>query len=260
VRYSLTILINTIGRILTEAGYAFSVATFSLDPNDSLTLLRSELLRATELVIALFATPNVHRHLAESGVKHILVCGDRPEFHGSHWIRFSSESAVKHFAEHCVRTGVRHVVQVRFDGDAMIDAQPALAERGIDSSWLTLSFGDANGWRYVDLAKRACEMFGAMSRKRIRDLFLFWNTYVAQGAVMAFLNRGIRLPEDVKVVVRADTEIAPVYTKPFTRFEVDPVKTGEKVANFAIAVLAKGRIPRPPIIPLQYVFGATFPF
>ena len=260
VRYSPTILISTIGRSLTEAGYAFSVATFSLDPNDGLALLRSELLRATELVIALYATPNVHRHLAESGVNYILVCGDRPELHGGRWIRFSPESAVAHFAGHCARTGVRHVVQVRLDGDVAIDAQPALAKCGIDSSWLTISRGVANGGRYADLVNRACEMFGAMPRKRIRDLFLFWNTYVAQGAVMAFLNRGIRLPDDVKVVVRSDAEIAPVYTKPFTRFEVDPVKAGEKVANFALAVLAKGRIPRPPTIPLQYVFGATFPF
>lgn len=260
VRYTPTILISTIGRTLTEAGYAFSVATFSIDPNDSLALLRSELLRATELVIALCATPNVHRHLAESGVNHIFVCGDRSESRDSHWIRLSSESAVSDFAGHCARTGVRHVVQVRCDGDAVIDAQSALAKYGIDSSWLTMSCGEADGGRYIGLVNRAREMFEAMPRKRIRDLFLFWNTYVAQGAVMAFLNRGIRLPDDVKVVVRSDTEIAPAYTKSFTRFEVDPVMAGEKVASFALAVLAKGRIPRPPKITMQYVFGATFPF
>ena len=123
-----------------------------------------------------------------------------------------------------------------------------------------MSCGEADGGRCIGLVNRAREMFEAMPRKRIRDLFLFWNTYVAQGAVMAFLNRGIRLPDDVKVVVRSDTEIAPAYTKSFTRFEVDPVMAGEKVASFALAVLAKGRIPRLPKITMQYVFGATFPF
>jgi len=33
-----------------------------------------------------------------------------------------------------------------------------------------------------------------------------------------------------------------------------------KNAGFALAVLAKGRIPPPPVIAPQYVFGATFPF
>ena len=72
-----------------------------------------------------------------------------------------------------------------------------------------------------------------------------------------------RLTSDVFASFRlaaAEKGIELVYTKPFTRFEVDPVKMGEKVANFALAVLAKGRIPRPPAITLQYVLGATFPF
>lgn len=253
-------LISTIWRSLAEAGYAFSIATFSVDPNDSLALLRSELLRATELVIALYATPNVHRHLAESGVNYIYVSGEVFESCDSRWIRFSTESAVSDFARHCVRAGVRHVVQVRCEEESAIDVHPALAKSGIDSSWLTVSCCEADGGRYTGLVNRACEMFRAMPRKRIEELFLFCNTYLAQGAVMAFLSRGIRLPEDVKVVVRSNAEIAPVYTKPFTRFEVDPVKMGEKVASFALAVLAKGRIPRPPAITLQYVLGATFPF
>lgn len=42
--------------------------------------------------------------------------------------------------------------------------------------------------------------------------------------------------------------------------ECDPVDAGEKISDFALAVLAKGRIPPPPVIEPQYVFGATFPF
>lgn len=46
----------------------------------------------------------------------------------------------------------------------------------------------------------------------------------------------------------------------FDSFGRDPVDAGEKISDFAPAVLAKGRIPPPPVIGPQYVFGATFPF
>ena len=77
---------------------------------------------------------------------------------------------------------------------------------------------------------------------------------------MAFLARGINVPEDVRIVTLSNVGIGPVYIKPFTRFEIDPVGAGEKIADFALAVLAKGRVPSPPQIAPQYVFGATFPF
>ena len=45
-----------------------------------------------------------------------------------------------------------------------------------------------------------------------------------------------------------------------TRFECDAFEAGEKVAHYALAVLAKGRVPSPPVVYPQYVFGATFPY
>jgi hypothetical protein len=48
------------------------------------------------------------------------------------------------------------------------------------------------------------------------------------GAVTAFLSRGIRLPEDVKVVPFSNAGLGPVYPKSFPRFEIDPVENGER--------------------------------
>jgi len=106
----------------------------------------------------------------------------------------------------------------------------------------------------------ACEMFSSMPRRSIPDLLLFWNAFVAQGAFMAFLDRGIKVPQDVKVVSFGLTGFGPACVKPVTRFEFDPAEDGEKIADFALAVLAKGSIPQPPAIAPRYVIGATFPF
>ena len=73
------------------------------------------------------------------------------------------------------------------------------------------------------------------------------------------MGRGICIPEDVKVVSLSDVGFGPAFVRPATRFECDPVDAGEKISDFALAVLAKGRM-SPPVIAPQYVFGATFPF
>ena len=259
-RYHPSQMMDVVSRKLMMAGYSFSVTSFPLDANDDLARLKSELLRAADLVIAVRATPQVQKCLAESGVNYFFVYGDKPESDDHPWIRFSPETAISHFADHCARAGVKHVVQVRFEAGDMIDAQPALAERGIDCSWITM-MRSKRGWGNFDgIVHCGYETFATMPRSDIPELLLFWNSFFTQGAIMAFLARGIRLPEDVKVVTLSNTGVGPVFIKPFTRFEINPAEAGEKIGDFALAVLAKGRIPSPPQIAPQYVFGETFPF
>ena len=260
-RYYPTQLLDTINRRLKAAGYSVSVVTFPFDEGGNIALFESELLRATDLVIALRTPPKVQKCLAESGIRHIFAYGDKPIVDdGSPWISFSDEEALAQFVGHCEKVGVKHVVQVCFEGNELFDAGPALAAKGIESSSLMIARPDAGRGRFDGIVQYACEKFEAMPRESIPDLLLFWNAFAAQGAMMAFLDRGIRIPEDVKVVVFGQTGFGPVYIKPVTRFESDPMDDGEKISDFALAVLAKGRIPAPPTIAPQYIFGSTFPF
>ena len=229
-RYYPTQLVDTISRKLTSSGYAVAVNSFPFGAGGSLSQLRSELLRATDLVIACRATPKVQKYLAESGVNHIFAYGDKPKVHeGGHWIRFSSGEALGHFADHCKRAGAKNVTQIRFESDEFFDAGPALAARDIDSSWMTISRSAGGRSRFEGIVHCACETFQTLPRDRIPDLLLFWNAFVAQGALMAFLDRGIRIPEDVKVVSLSDAGFGPAYVQPITRFECDPVDAGEKI-------------------------------
>ena len=253
-------LFDTLRRRLAAAGYATSLVTFSLDEEDKLMELKSELLRATDLVIALRATPKVQRCLARSGVNHVLVYCDRPEANDSPWIRFAHEEVFVQFADHCQKAGVKHVTQVRFESNDPLDVGPVLAERGIGSSSMTISHKDAGPGRFDGIVHCACAMFRELPRGSIPDVLLFWNAFAAQGALMALLDRGIRAPEDVKVVAVSHKGFGPAYIKPLTRFESDPAEAGEKISDFVLAMLAKGRVPPPPVISPQYIFGATFPF
>jgi len=259
-RFYSTHLLDIINRKLTTAGYAVSVVSFPIDADGSIAHIRDELLRATDLVIALRATSAVQRCLAESGVNHIFAYGNKPMEDGSPWIQASVKKALMQFANHCVKSGVKNVGQVRFEGNELFDAGPFLAKRGISSSWLTVSRSSSGRRRFDGIARCAYEMFKAMPRRSMPDLLLFWNSFLAQGAMMAFLASGMRIPNDVKVVSISETGFGPIYIKPITRLENDPVDAGEKIADFALTVLAKGRIPPPPQIALQYIFGETFPF
>lgn len=260
-RFYPTQLFDTINLSLSEAGYAVSVVTFPLGADGSLARLKSELLRATDLVIAMRATPNVQKCLAESGIRHLFAYGDRPVVDdGSPWIEFSPDEALAQFADHCEKAGVKHVVQARFENNETMDAGPALLEKGIDSSWLTVSRKDVGRRRFDGIVQCSCEVFSSMQRNEIPDLLLFWSAYIAQGAFMAFLDRGIRIPADIKVVSLSETGFGPAFVKPVTRFESDPVEAGARIAEFALAVLEKRRLPSPPRISPQYVFGETFPF
>ena len=102
-----------------------------------------------DLVIAARATPQVQKCLAESGVNHFFVYGDKPESGDRPWIRFAPETVISQFANHCVKVGVKHVVQVRFESGDTIDAQSALEGRGIGCSWMNISRSKA-GWGRFD--------------------------------------------------------------------------------------------------------------
>ena len=91
------------------------------------------------------------------------------------------------------------MLQVRFEGNDTPDAKEALAEKGIKSGWLAVPRMDELG-RYEGIERAAYNVFMDMPRQDFPDVFLFWDDFVAQGALTAFLGRGLKIPGDVKVV------------------------------------------------------------
>ena len=257
--FHVTMMADAIRRSLGTAGYAFSTGIFSNDDRIGLSFLKNELVRTPDAAIAIYSTKPVRRCLCEAGVKSVFIYGDEPAEDEGRWIRFSAEEPISSFVQHCVRVGVKRVVQARFDGNETPDAQDALAGSGIKSSWITVPRMDGLG-RYEGIERSAYNVFIAMPRSRFPDVFLFWDDFVAQGALTAFLERGLKIPRDVNVVTLSNRGLGPVYSDALTRFECDAYETGEKVAAYVLALLAKGRMPSLPVIVPHYVFGRTFPY
>lgn len=250
---------STVARRISAAGYSLVVATFPPDGGD-LAFLENEILRATDLVVAVSASQAVRECIEKSGVNCIFAYGGGSGRGGRPWMRLAPEAALARFAAHCAKAGVKHVTQVRIGENEMLDASPALAKECIAVSWETVPCGSPDGVSFDEAVRLSYKTFAAMPCRRIKDMLLFCNIGIARGAAMALLERGIRMPEDVRAVALSYAGAAPVYVKSFTRFEMDPERDGETVADFALSVLAKGRIPRAPKLSPQYVVGATFPF
>ena len=257
--YHVTTIADALRHRLGASGYAFSTVVFSSDKHIGLTFLKHELTRTPDVVVVMYSTPAVRRCLRTAGVRSVFVYGDKPENDGERWIRFSAEEAIGNFAAHCVRAGVKRVMQVRFEGNDTPDACSALAESGIASRWMIVPRLDGLG-RYEGIERSAYNLFMDLQRSKFPDVILFWDDFVAQGALTAFLRRGIRMPEDVKIVTLSNRGLGPVYSEPLTRFECDAAESGEKISSYALSLLAKGRVPPPPVISPHYVFGRTFPY
>jgi len=257
--YHVTQIADALRRRLTMAGYVLTTAVFSQDARRDLSFLKCELAHAPDLVIVMYSMPHIRQFLHETGVRCLYMYGDEPTPKEGPWIRFSAVDAIAIFAEHCVRAGVRRVVQVRFDGNETPDAASTLSAAGIACDWKTISRWDVLG-RYEGIERAAYDTFLALPREQFPDVFLFWDDFVAQGALTAFMKRGLRIPDDIKIVVLSNRGLGPVYTEPLTRFECDAAAAGERVADFTLSLLAKGRLPPPPVISPQYVFGSTFPY
>ena len=257
--YHVTMIADALRQRLGAAGYAFSTVVFSEDERIGLTFLKHELSRTPDVAIVIYGTQTVRKCLRAAGVRSVFIYGNPPAKEEGRWIRFSADEAIANFTRHCVRAGVKRVTEVRFRGNDTPDAQKALAARGIKCNWMTVPRIDGLG-RYEGIERSSYNSFLHLPRTGFPDVFLFWDDFVAQGALTAFLEMGVRIPNDVKVVTLSNRGLGPVYSEPLTRFECDAAEAGEKVSAYALALLAKGRLPPPPVIAPQYVFGATFPY
>jgi len=255
--YFVSALADAVRRKLLEADYLFSHIVASRHPDGDCSQLKTMLGQNVDFVVLMYAAGHLERIVAKSGVPYVVVYGTTPSRPNAWSIPFAIDGPIATFVEHCRRADVRSVTEVWVAGDTFQTAGPGLKAADVRVRRLVVE-PLADYGRLEGIERAAMERFLAMKKSEFPDLFLFWDDFVAQGAFTAFLKRGIRLPEDVKVVVQSNRGLGPVYPDSITRFECDGTAVGGKVAAFVLGVLAKGRLPPVPVISPTYVFGRTF--
>lgn len=261
--YYQTAFIGRMRSCLSKAGYLFTQATVPLvgGKRYDTSILDVVLNHPVDLAVMLFDCPQVERKLAKSGVRYVGVMtpvSDVPNCLGRIWA--DASSAINAFVSHCVKAGVRRVVQVG-KGAGEHDASQPLRAAGIEVEVWNVSA--RRGERRLDALQSATiKLFRELSgsgRMTCPDLFYFTDDYLASAAILSLEHLRIRVPEDVKVVTHSNVGHVPISWCELTCIETDPVIDGEKVARCLLSCLKGEGLDPTVVLAPSYRIGESFP-
>jgi len=248
---------------LTREGWLFTRVNVLKHANGrrDTSVLQAELSQSADLAVVLYGDVLVEKLLTRKNVPYVVLADTKPAVpEPTEFICFNRAAAVGDFVRHCLEAGVRKVVQVCMRGEGDVDAVPSLTAAGIAARREVVEFRESPG--RLELIERAAfvRVYGSVAEraKSEGELVFFTDDFLAFGGVTALLARGVRVPEDVKVVAWANSGFAPVGPWTVTRMELDPCANARAVAELVLERLNGGRIPPDAAIGPTYVRGETF--
>ena len=250
----------TFEKRLSARGYGVSfVCAVARSESSAVRRLKSALKERWSLVVMMGGGAEARRLVSESCLPFILV-GD-----GAPLPRLSAPScigrveircgkAVPDFIRECVRRNIARVVQFKY-AEGAFDVAGMLSHAGVDV--MTVNVPRKSSPEEVSRAALG-EMRKIVAKRRLPDLFLFTDDYLAHGALTALAVAGVRIPEDVAVVTHANKGLGPVWTTPLSRLEMDAAAHADAVARTVADYLKMGV--HPPELDLGSVWkpGTTF--
>ena len=171
----------------------------------------------------------------------------------------ADEPAVAEFVRQCRETGVRHVLNLRFDVEKHPDFD-SLRSAGVKVENMLLEV-DQSDLRAESISRCAYEAVMARLSDRHSsrpDLIYFADDYLAVGGLWALERLGMRAPEDIKVVSLSNYGNAPFYPRPLTRFEYNHAEYAAKTVRAILRYLRTGQLPGTVFCAPQYKRGETF--
>jgi DNA-binding LacI/PurR family transcriptional regulator len=261
------IIVGRLRANLSMAGYLFTQVTVLSRPDGRYDFrqLAHELRIKPDFTLLFEDRPTIARFLSKSGSPFGVFAKTPCALPGCVAnFRIEHGAAVPEFAAHCVRAGVRSVLQVSTSATTiqLFDAVPALLEAGVQASKMEIP-GNPQFVATEAVAQGALsafrERFSAAGRAWLPDVFLFLGDFLATGALVAMQEAGIRIPDDVKVVSVSNKGLGPVYPVPITRIEYDGFRIGDTLSKALCAFLA-GRKIRDSLCSIspEYIVGESF--
>ena len=255
-------MIGAIRSRLLKADYRLTaISAYDLKKDGSSRLLSESLKEHWDLVIEFGMRKGARAAIEEAGWP-FLVLGDGGKCIPSAaancigQIELRNGRAVPEFVRACVKKGVRSVVQFLYDEGGFDVAEmlsmPRIACTTIRVPRYRNPFGMYSGGydQMAALLKKPGDM--------LPDVFLFTDDHLAQGGLLALMERGIRVPEDVKVVTHANRGLGPFWLKPLTRLEMDPVAQGAAVARAVLDYFKTQHLPEGLVLGSEWKTGKTF--
>ena len=254
----------TIESPIRSAGYEVTTVIAGGRSETSACRRFEELLREQwSLVVIVGGRRTPYKLVVDSGMPFLFV-GDGAALPATNVpacigrIEVRSDKALPDFVRECAKRCVRSVVQFKYD-EGPFDVSDILGAIGVSVETVPLSRRDT----LEEVVRGALSsmrryLSRRVDRTKLPDVFLFTDDYLAQGALLAMTEAGVRVPDDVCVVTHANKGLGPVWLVPLSRLEMDPIAHGRTIANAAKRYLERGEYPPDLVLGSVWKKGETF--
>jgi DNA-binding LacI/PurR family transcriptional regulator len=238
--YSNTMLVAGIESRLSSAGWL--VMNIIIDrlgnPRAEYGPLDAMLTRPFDLVIVLSDSGGVLERIRYAGKPYICLSHALPRFGGGcrGVVRLRHKKNIETIACEAGRLGVRSIWCVDYQVTHRYVAEifrrkgfdVSFQSTGCDSSARSLSDAvqESAYRKFADLASKA--------KPKWPDLVFFLDDYVALGALSAMVEKGVKMPDDVRVIACTNVGHALPFGNRFARIEFDLVRAGGEIGGFAL--------------------------
>ncbi|GAA0744216.1 LacI family DNA-binding transcriptional regulator [Ideonella azotifigens] len=241
-------LLEAVQRTLRPAGYQVLIGVTHYDEAEEEQLLREQLLHrpAGVLVTGLERRAGTRALIASSGVPcvHLMETAQAP---GLHCVGFSQHAAGMAMTRHLLGRGRRRIAFAAAQLDArtlqrLAGWRDALTEAGLYEPTL----------EWLNPAPSSIALGGRMFEQIIGqrpavDAIFFCNDDLAQGALLAALRLGVKVPEQVAVAGFNDLTGSDQMLPPLTSVRTPRGEIGEAAAAMLLALMRGQPVARPAI-------------
>lgn len=258
-------LFDSFSRKMAESGYLVTrlVCPSADGRTFDLTPLREALDQTFDFIFSMQTDRRIVALIRKSGVRHLVFSSrQRNAEDDEECVSVRVDEALSTLVEKCKRRNVKSVIQVGLKGAREIqDLREYVPNSRIKLTSWDLTVGhDRTGVENITYgAMQAFAKRLALGRRWLPDLLFFRDDFIAVGALIALLQAGVRVPEDVCVVTVANRGNCPVFPKSLARIELDPVENGAVYAERVLRALAPTVFKHVGSVAYRYVPGETFP-
>ena len=242
-------VISVITSRLSQAGYFVEIVPCpqQADGRDAMGPVECALKRPIDLLISMVWYSRSWLKLNAWKLPPVIFVGDAPvrRIPGCGRVAMRLNAANSDLVAYCRRQGVRKVLEIGLSGGSGLSVQKALKLAHIRCDRMGIAVSAEKGF-FENLITSAMQTFGrylANARRRLPDLIMIDDDFIAIGVFNALLAAGVSVPRDVRVVTFSNRGFGPVFPVPLPRIEMDAYADGQKVAEAVCAYLERGKLP-----------------
>lgn len=232
---------NALLRNLADDNIRVSTLVYASDkPKEILSQIRATLETSNfSMVICALPIAGLSKICKKHDV-HMTVFGSK-ENNVDGCVTSCDKNAHYEMAEHCIQNGVTQTAILALNPDQIKVAKKIFSEKKIKLENIPISeywTKRVEGTGVIEHLgyEAACRL---VQKKALPQLLYVTDDYLARGCITGFLQHGVRMPEDIQLIIHGNRKHLPILDRLFTRIEVDPDETGKAMAELTREVLGQ---------------------